>query len=137
MNNVRVYRWFRYFQQGFNLLNLPISLVSTATILYYLLIAKFSIFHYIFPEFVYFLTIGVLTFVPLSILIGWYYTSSKVYGSEMALLTEVNPLGVHNSRLQMEQQLEILKALNITPAPEYLRLTEFWRSLDDKKRWRP
>jgi hypothetical protein len=130
-NSIFLSRCFQYFQQGFALLSLPISLVSTATIFYYLLIAHFTFFHVIFPEFIYFLGIGALIFIPTATTLGWYYTKrSKVYGSQVALLTEVNPLGVHSTRLQMEQQIDVLKALGIQPTDEYLKL-------DDEKRWRP
>jgi len=138
VNSVVLSRCFQYFQQGFNLLSLPISLVSTATIFYYLLIAHFTFFHTIFPEFIYFLGIGATVFIPVAVTLGWYYTKrSRVYGSQVALLTEVNPLAVHSTRLQMEQQIDILKALNLQPSTEYLKLTEFWKQLDNEKRWRP
>ena len=136
--SVTLARCFQYFQQGFNLLSLPISLVSTATIFYYLLISHFAFLHIIFPNFIYFLAGGAAVFIPAAIMLGWYYTKrSKIYGSQTVLLTEVNPLAVHSSRLQMEQQIEILKALHLQPTNEYVKLAGFWQKLDDEKRWRP
>jgi hypothetical protein len=138
INSVKVYRWFRYFQQGFSLLGLPLTIINFATIFYYLLVEKIPTLISVFPNYIIFLASSLIVFLPLSILLGWYYTKrSKVYGSEMVLLTEVNPLGVHSSRLGCEQQLDILKALNIEPNPEYLKLADFWRKLDEDKRWRP
>lgn len=138
MNSVFLSRCFSYFQQGYNLLSFPMSLISFATVIYYLLIDHFAILKVIFPAFTYFILIGAIIFIPLSSGIGWFYTKrSRVFGSQQVLMTEVNPLTVHSSRLQMEQQMEILKALQLEPSAEYVRLTEFWQRLDDAKRWRP
>ena len=142
LNRVRLYRWFRYFQQGFSLLSLPISLVSTATIFYYLMIDHFTVLKNIFPQFIYFLGVGALGFVPIAVVLGWYYTKrSNVYGSEQVLLTEVNPLNIHSSRVGYEVQLATLKKLDVELSPELMseltNIVSFWQQLDKEKRWRP
>ena len=117
---------------------MPLSVINFATIFYYLLVEKVSALTSLFPSFTFFLVASILIFTPLSTALGWYYTRrSKVYGSEMVLLTEVNPLTVHTSRLAVEAQIRTLEAVGVTPSQEFRNLLDFWVKLDNEKRWRP
>ena len=67
----KLYRWFRYFQNGFALLSLPLSVINFATIFYYLLVEKVSALTSLFPSFTFFLVASILIFTPLSTALGW------------------------------------------------------------------
>ena len=66
-----------YFQTGYGIVNLPLSLLSFATTTYYLMVNNIPALKAIFPRFELFLLLGVIGGVPLTIFVGWLYIRSE------------------------------------------------------------
>ena len=138
VTSIRLYRWFRYFQDGFGYISIPIAIVNFLTVFYYLLVSKVAFLQVIFPDFIIFTIAVIGVFFPLSAGVGWWHIKkSQMYESENILMTENNPIAVYGNRVTMEMQRETLKALNISPSQEFNHLLAYWQRLDEKIKWRP
>lgn len=139
VNRAFLYRQWKYWQLGYGLfLTKPIAILQFITVMYVLLLERISFLKVFLPHFTYFAVFSFFLLGPLGILLGWFYMrKSKIFGVEAILATESNPLTVHTQRVAMENSLKVLKALKITPAPEWLNLYEYWKHLDKKTKWKP
>lgn len=66
------------FHTGYGLVNLPLSLLSFATTIYYLLVNNVGFLKEIFPQFWMFLVVGGLVGVPTCIAVGQWYILSPL-----------------------------------------------------------
>lgn len=65
---------------------------NTLTILYYLLVRNVPQLTFLFPHFITFALLAVVTGVPLAVLIGWLHLKrSPIYTSELDVSVEANP----------------------------------------------
>jgi len=84
--------WY-YFRIGYGTyLTFFMGIVSTATVVYYLLIKSVPALQYVFSSFTHFIVIAALVGVPFSVFIGWLHikgTSAMV--SEQDIMAEANP----------------------------------------------
>lgn len=136
--NHRVYRFFQYFSEGLSFLSLPLSILNFITVIYYLLIGNIAFLKWMFPSFLLFIVSSLVILIPLAIGIGWLRMKrSLFYGIQGVVMTESNPLTVHSSRVLYEMELAMLIKLKVKPSAEYMRLLEYWRSLDKEQNWRP
>jgi len=84
--------WY-YFRIGYGTyLTFVIGIVSTAIVVYYLLIKSVPSLQFLFRSFTDFLAIATLVGVPLSIVIGWLHLKgSSAMVSEQDIMVEANP----------------------------------------------
>ena len=85
-------RSYYYFNHGFSIVHKPLSIISFATIIYTLIIERFSFLINIFPKFQTFLMFGFTTIIPTCILIGYLYIKKSWFFREtFEIGREVNP----------------------------------------------
>jgi hypothetical protein len=137
ITKLRLYRWFRYFQDGFSYLSYPLTVINFMTITFYLLIDRVPFLKALFPHFVIFAFISVLVIGPLSTVIGWLHIKrTKFYGAETIVLTEANPLAVMGNTMYCENTLVIMKKLGVKPSREFLQYCEYWKKLSERLDWK-
>jgi hypothetical protein len=137
ITKLRMYRWFRYFQDGFSYLSYPLTVVNFMTITFYLLIETIPFLKALFPHFAVFALVIIIVIGPLSTIIGWLHIKrTKFYGAETVVLTEANPLAVMANAMYCQNTLVIMKKLGIKPSGEFLRYSEYWKKLGGRLDWR-
>lgn len=138
ITSVRIYRWTRYFQDGFSYLSYPITLINFLTIIFYLLLDKVPWMKILFPHFIIFALVSITILLPLSAFIGFLHIKhSRMYEAENVLMTENNPISVHTSRVYLDNQVLFMSAVGVEPTKEFMEIHAYWKRLDEKIRWRP
>ncbi len=86
-------RMWYYFRTGYGTyLTFLLGIVSTATVIYYLLVRNVPALHEVFSSFSRFIVIATLVGVPLSTFIGWLHIKgSSAMASEQDIMAEANP----------------------------------------------
>ena len=85
-------RSYYYFNQGFSIVQKPLSITSFATIMYHLVVERYAIFSNIFPEFQHFLVFGFMSVIPMCIFVGYLYVKKSWFFREtFEIGREVNP----------------------------------------------
>jgi len=137
MTRMRLYRWFRYFQDGFSYLSYPLTVINFMTITFYLLIQNVPFLSAVFPHFVIFAFVSALLIGPLSAVIGWLHIKrTKFYGAESIVLTEASPLAVLGNAMYCENTLMMMKKLGIKPSQDFLQYCEYWSKVSKKLDWK-
>lgn len=134
-----LYRSWRYFRDGYALyISKPITILNFLTITFYLLVERVSWLRILLPHFYIYSIIALITLIPTSVLFGWFHMrKTKIYGTEVILAIESNPLTAHAQRVSMEQGLKVAKALNVPVSKEWMNMYYFWKRLDEKMGWKP
>lgn len=129
------YRIWTFIRQGYaSYLVFPLGLLSTATVIYYLLVDNVPILKTIFPNFIYFFAIGSAGIIFLSALIGRWHYYRQPYKADNFVAMKGNPFTYMTQEgIQQEftipTQIEIMKALRGHGDPkkldELIKLGEF------------
>ncbi len=138
LNNIKLYRWQRYFTDGWAYITYPTGIIGFLTTTYYLLIDNVSWLKAAFPNFWLFTAVSVIAVLPLSAFLGFLHIKkSQMYEAESVLMTEKNAVAVHGAYVSYVTQLKMLQSLNIEPPAEFMEFLEYWQNLDSKIKWRP
>ncbi|MGA8857378.1 MAG: hypothetical protein WB643_09465 [Candidatus Bathyarchaeia archaeon] len=116
--------WY-YFRIGYGTyLTFLLGLVSTATVVYYLLVKNVPQLHDIFSSFTRFIVIAALVGVPLSTIIGWLHIKgTSAMASEQDIMAEANPYAY---KLQPGYLREAF-------APLYLEMIRLLKKIADRE----
>jgi len=133
------YRAWRYFRDGFSLyLSKPLTILTFLTTTYYLLIEQIPILKWLFPNFYIYSFMALLVLIPVSIWFGYFHMKrSEIYGTEMLLATQCNPVNAHISRVSGEVIIKLLESLDIPVPEDYMQMYLFWKKLDEEMNWKP
>jgi hypothetical protein len=99
----RKHNWYFVFQQGYQLVGLPLNLFVFATTIYYLMVNSIPWLKNIFPEFWIFLVVGGIIGVPTMWVIGAFYIRSELFKGS----TKVNPY----SYILLKNQIPLYEAI--------------------------
>ena len=134
----RLYRYWRYFRDGYNLgFSTPIGILNFLTLTFYILMDRVPFLKMIFPHFVVFALVALVSVGPVSVLIGWWNMKRGPYATEAILAVESNPQAAYQTVIGYENMFAMRKALGLPITAELQALYEFYKRLDEKKRWRP
>lgn len=90
--NQFIFRWFTYFRHGYGTyLAFGIGLMNFVAIQYRLLIEQVNILEVLFPTLTNFVVVFILTFIPITALIGRASFKKGPYATESSVTTLANP----------------------------------------------
>lgn len=129
---------WRYFRDGFGILTLPLSVISFATTTYYLAIDNIAFLKIVFPNFyVYLIAIGLFV-PPIGIIFGWLqYKRMGLFGSQIKIATESNPIAAYTLMLSYENMFDMRKKLGLPITPELQEVYEYYKRLHERWQWSP
>jgi len=139
MNKMLLSNLWKYLRTGYSIyLSTPISMFNFLTLTYYLILSKLNISLIVLSSFRYFLVIGILFLIPIAIYLGWlHFRKMGIHGFESILLATSNPLHCYTSFVTMENNLKIMKELNIEPSNDWWLLFNYWKKHNNKWGWNP
>ena len=140
MNNTPlIFRLWRYFRDGYHIyLSFPLTIFNFLTLAYFLLLERIPFMKAIFPHFSTFAIVTLIVVAPIGVLVGWLHIRrSRAYATESIISTINNPLNVYNQMVFLKAEMDLFKAIGKDP-PDYLvEMYEYWKSLDERFKWRP
>lgn len=129
-------RSLSYMMKGYAFASIPFIFIGYASNIYYQLIVNFDFLQKLFPTFENFLFTVLIPIIISSGLLGYaYFKKLWFFKADTEIQQEANDQNVINTYLGMESTLQILKKLNITPTPNFLKRLNYWKDLFEKIEW--
>ena len=135
----RLARWYVYFRRGHTgYLALLVALANFVVIQYRLLIQYVPSLQIVFQNLTTFIVVFILTYLPLTIFVGWLDYKRFIYPKEAAIMTEANPYAYRpwpKEKIYWQYYLEVFKVLEKLSEEKGLNTTNLKEARKKVEEW--